>query len=152
MQFDALGVRSLDIFTAALYAKIGAKSSNLPRFVDTLRSAGLITTEGATRAGLHLSLTDEGRAMFPAPEILTLAQLHERWLALLDAGPAKFLKELLGLFPGDIDKSALAQRAGVSPTSSNVGRFLGVLVDYGAARIDGRFVSATRLLFPEGVK
>jgi hypothetical protein len=117
----------------ALLADASPKSSAYTNNLGSLRTAGLVTYPGP---GL-VALTASGRAQ--AHENLdvptTSEGLHRQLYSRLSGPQVRILQALITIFPESIDKSALAEIAGASSTSSaftnNLGslRSLG-LIDY----------------------
>jgi hypothetical protein len=80
----------------------------------------------------------------------TLASLHDAWCAVLTASQAAILLALIAVYPDEIEKGALAEQLGVSPTSGGYFNNLGRLRTLGAVDYPrAGSVAATALLFPE---
>jgi hypothetical protein len=147
--FESVGLEAPRKEPVAVLAGVSHKSSGYTNNLGALRTAGLV----AYPTGGVVALTDAGRELANAPDAPpTLAELHERWLAILDRPKARILQAVIERYPDDIAKADLAEIVEQSAISSgytnNLGRLrlLG-LIDYPAG---GRVV-ATGLLFPEGL-
>ncbi len=131
----------------ALLAEQSPTSSGYTNNLGRLRSDGLITYP----APGHVCLTDDGRSLAEAPAAaLTTAELHDALFARLPARRARILRALIDVYPDDLGKDELAERAEQSPTSSGYTNNLGALrslgfIDY---LTPGR-VSALPVLFLE---
>lgn len=102
-----------------------------------------------------LRLTDAGRRVAPAAEkIRSLAQFHDKWMSLLDAGEARILAALIAVYPESLTRPELGKRSGYTDTSggtfaSNVRK----LIEMRAAEIPAKkSVRASNLLFPKSLR
>lgn len=69
----------------------------------------------------------------------------------MEPGEAKFLRSIIAAHPRKLTRADVAERAGISPTSSNVGRFTKTLVKLGIVEERDGYVHATARLFPAEV-
>jgi hypothetical protein len=129
-RFLALGVTDVKRNLAAGVAKISPSSSGYDKALRELRDQALITYP---TAGV-LQLTTKGRALAPsdgAPP--TSEELIESFVALLDSAPGKVLRSLAAAYPAAIERVDLAERSGISATSSGYDKALRTLRDLGLA-------------------
>lgn len=149
-ELEALGVGQPErIQVAFLAGYTNLSSKGFANAMGASSSAGLIEYPASGR----IALTDAGRAIARSPgRPRTPGELHGRVLGLLGGVHAKVLEPLIEAYPGDLDREALAGRAGYTNLSSKgfanaMGRLrsLGFL-DYPRP---GK-VRATPVLFLEG--
>ncbi len=145
---EQLGIRPTAKASLAALSGVSAKSSGYQNNLGGLRSAGFIEY-----VGTDVQLTDAGRAhAVPTEQLLTLQEVHDRWLGVLDKSKATILRQLLDAHPDDMSKAELAEAIGVSPSSSGYQNNLGALRTLGAITYPtGGRVVASKLLFPEGL-
>lgn len=150
MVLESTGVERTHKSIVAVFAGMSPKSSGYTNNLGYLHNQrGLIHYP----KGGFVSLTEQGRAAATADEtIATLAGLHEAWYRHVTSSQAAILRVLIGIYPNDLAKPDLAQRAGVSSISSGYTNNLGALRSLGVLDYPspGR-VAATELLFPKGV-
>lgn len=129
--FARLGVHSLDRKTLAVWSNTSPTSSDLGRHLARLEEAGLVTYPSSGR----VALTSKGLGAARVAEVPpSAAALQQAWLAKLPTGPRAFLRALLAEHANGVAAVArrtLAQRASYSPTSSDVGRHIATLKDFG---------------------
>jgi hypothetical protein len=144
----AFGVAQPPKETLAAHAGVPHTSGGYRNNLSALRTAGLIDypTPGAA------ALTDAGRAKANAPERApTLRELHQAWLQIVTRPQAVLLELLIDAYPAALDKTVLAQRAGVPASSGGYRNNLSHLrtmraIDYPAAGS----ARAADILFPKG--
>lgn len=147
--FEPLGLFFINKSIVAAYARISPKSSGFANNLGAMRSAGYIDYP----SGGMVCLTELGRSKAaPAESIHRLSQLHEAWVQLLPKPRAAIIEALIEVYPEALDKATLAERAGVSETSSGYANNLGGLRTLGLLEYpQPGHVVATELLFPKGV-
>jgi uncharacterized protein len=144
---EVIGVLAAGKTQLALFAKASPKSSGYANNLGALRTAGLIDYP----APATVALTNEGRAVADASQApQTTAELHTYVRALVGPAKARLLDQLVAVYPETLSKTELAERAGVSPTSSGYANNLGSLrstglIDYPVA---GQVVASPALFFP----
>ncbi len=146
---ESMGIEAPHKTVVAVFAGVSPKSGGYFNNLGALRSAGLIVYPQASA----VALTGAGRQETEQPEApLSLADLHEAWTHRVSSSQAALLREVIAIYPQDIEKGDLAERAGVSATSGGYFNNLGRLRTMGAIAYpqSGRVV-ATNLLFPEGL-
>jgi hypothetical protein len=148
--FEAIGLEIVAKPAVAAFCRVSSTSGGYFNNLGALRSKGLIIYPNSNQA----SLTPEGRVHARLSDPISgLADLHAGWLGVITEPQRKILKELIRIYPHDIDKSELAERVEVSPTSggyfNNLGRLRTLMaIEYptpGKAR-------ASDLLFPDGLR
>lgn len=129
---ETIGTGAGDKTQVALLADQSPTSSSYTNNVGALRTAGLIDYPGPGMVGL----TDAGRAVADPGEVPSSSeQLHEIIYRKLSQPQAAILRALIAVYPDEIAKPELADRAGASATSSSYTNNLGTLrslklVDY----------------------
>jgi hypothetical protein len=112
----------------ALFAEASPKSSGYTNNLGALRGAGLIDypLPGA------VMLTEAGAASADATRApQTVAELHAYVRSLIGPGRSRLLDQLIAVYPNALPKAELAERAGVSATSSGYTNNLGSLRSFG---------------------
>jgi hypothetical protein len=142
---EVIGVTAPDKVQLALFAEASPKSSGYTNNLGALRSAGMIDYPAARL----VSLTPDGRALAdPTAAPSTVEELHAYVRSLVGASRARLLDELIATYPEPLPKAELAERAGVSSSSSGYTNNLGSLrslglIDYPAPG----YVAAQPVLF-----
>ena len=144
-----MGLGVLDKSIVAVFAGVSPTSGGYFNNLGRLRSVGLIEYP----SGGVVALTDEGRdAAAVADTIHDVGELHDAWYRILPKSQTAILRELVAIYPDDIDKGELAERVGVSPTSGGYFNNLGRLRTLGAIDYpSGGRAIATSLMFPDGL-
>ena len=148
LEMEQLGTRPMAKASLAAISGVSPKSSGYQNNLGGLRSAGLVEYVSG-----DVQLTDAGRAQaVPAQQLLSLREVHDRWLGVLDKSKEAILRTVLEAHPAGMSKTDLAEAIGVSPSSSGYQNNLGALRTLGAITYPaaGR-VAASKLLFPEGL-
>lgn len=143
---ETLGLRDVDKSNVAVFADQSPTSSGFGNNLGRLRSLGLLHYP----QGGRVALTPAGRSAAQNGGALTSnADLHRAWFSKLAAPKVRILEQLIRIYPESISKTALAELAGQSPTSSGYGNNLGNLRSLGLIHYpQGGVVAATELLFP----
>lgn len=147
--FETIGMRDVNKSTLAGYIRVSARSSGYTNNLSSLRVAGLIDYPSPG----HACLTDAGRMSTALPEYPpSLSGLHESWLSVFSSPQANILRALIAVWPSDMAKTEIAERVGVSFTSSGFTNNLSRLKVAGVVEYSspGR-ARASQLLFPEGL-
>jgi hypothetical protein len=147
--YESLGLESVHRNATAARAGASPRSSAFTNNVSRLSVLGLLKYP---QRGF-LSLTEDGRnqAQFPDSPI-SLAELQAGWLRIISRPQAALLKVLLDIYPEQITREELANRAGVSFTSSAFTNNVSRLSTLNALTYPERgFVRGSNLLFPEGL-
>lgn len=145
---EGIGVRSVPKVQLALWASVSPKSSGYTNNLGALRSLGLIEYP----TGGRVALTGAGRkAAASTLQLQTVDELHEHVRYLLSPSRWRIVEPLIATYPNAVPKVALAEMAGVSPSSSGYTNNLGALrslglIDYPSPGM----VAATPVLFLEG--
>lgn len=107
----------------AFIAGYSPTSSGYKNLLSALKTKGMVVySTGA------VSLTDEGRAAAePVTASASQEELHSKVLQKLSTPQGRVLQPLLNSYPGDVDREALANDAGYSPTSSGYKNLLSSL-------------------------
>jgi hypothetical protein len=125
---SVVGVAAPSKTQLALFAKASPKSSGYSNNLGALRTAGLIDYP----APGTVALTDEGIVLANAREApQTTAEMHAYVRSLIGPSRARLLDQLIDAYPSALAKGELAERAGVSPTSSGFSNNLGSLRSLG---------------------
>jgi hypothetical protein len=121
-------------------AKYSPKSSTFANYVSSLRVRGYISADG----GL-VAITDAGRAALgktSKPSPIKPSELLESWCDILGGSAARMLRILVEHYPRDLTRSELAERAGMSPTSSTFANYVSLLRTNGLAIVRTGVVKA----------
>lgn len=134
----------------ALWLTVGIKSSGYANNLGKLRTAGLIDYP----TGGHVSLTAAGETAAAQPAITpTTAELHRRISQTVHATKWRLLEVLIDIYPASVTRTELAERAGISPTSSGYANNLGALRTLGLLDYPQQgHVAATDVLFLAGAR
>lgn len=143
-----LGLLPADKTQVALFAGVSPKSSGYRNNLGGLRTDGYIDypSKGTVEP------TPEGEAVAMTDGVpRTTAELHPYVLNLVGGSKAAVLRPLLDVYPEALTKEELAERAGVSASSSGYRNNLGSLrslklIDYPKTGL----VAALPVLFPDG--
>lgn len=142
---ETLGLEVAPKATLAAFAGVKPTSGGFFNNLGRLRAMGLI----GYPAGGQVALTDAGRAAAATPPPATLEDLHDHWLDVVTAPQARILRELINAYPDAVEKDALAERVGVSPTSGGYFNNLGRLRTLGAIEYPAPGTArAADILFP----
>jgi uncharacterized protein len=147
-QLEAIGMAQPSKTQLALFAGASPKSSGYTNNLGALRSAGLIDYLSPGTA----SLTNDGRAIADATAApSTVEEMHAYVRELVGGSRWRILEVLVDVYPEALAKDELAERAGVSASSSGYTNNLGSLrslglIDYPAPG----HAAATPVLFLEG--
>ncbi len=133
----------------AAVAGVSSKSSGYRNDVSRLSSLGLVHYP---RNG-HIAFTDDGRSYAEFPGYIpTLDHLHEAWLKCPAFRPAhrKLLRVIIKMYPGEISREQLADKAGISHASSGFRNDVSRLSSFGLIRYPRHgWVVGSDLLFPD---
>lgn len=145
--FEQLGLHQVAKSNVAVFSDQSPRSSGFANNLGRLRTLKLIDYP----AGGTVALTAAGRAVASASPITSVEELHAAWESKLPRPQWTIVDVLRQAYPDAVDREALAERAGQSPTSSGYANNLGALRSLGLIDYQpGRRVVATALLFPEG--
>jgi hypothetical protein len=125
---EAIGVAAATKTQLALFAEASPKSSGYTNNLGALRTAGLIDYPAPGTAALTAvgrDVADAGRA--PS----TVDELHGYVRQLVGPSRARLLDQLIDAYPDALAKDELAERAGVSASSSGYTNNLGSLRSLG---------------------
>jgi hypothetical protein len=144
---EVIGVASASRTQVALFAKASPKSSGFEKNVSTLRTDGLIDYP----AGGMLALTADGRAQANAPDSpATVEELHAYTRQLVGEAKWNLLGCIINQYPAGIDRSSLAELAGVSDRSSGFEKNISTLRSFGLIDYpEAGYVRAEPILFLE---
>ena len=152
-RFEALGIRGVERFTAAIYSGQSPRSSAYGAHVAELRNKGLLATVPGP-----LSLTDAGRVAAGAVEVrASLAELHDAWVSYLSAGAGRILRYLVKIRStrstgASVSREDLAAAVDMSPRSSAFAAYVASLEKLGLVWYPtAGHVAAGDLLFPGGL-
>lgn len=146
---ELLGIVPAPKTSLAALAGVSSKSSAYTNNLGRLRTIACIDYRNG-----DVVLTDKGRDLGLAPgfvrrPLLTLQDIHQRWLNVVTQPQARILRPLLDAYPKAMTKEHLAQAAEASPTSSAYTNNLGALRTLGAITYPEKgTVAASTLLFP----
>ncbi len=148
--FRALGLNTVSRSNVAVFADTRPTSGGFRNNLSFLRTAGLIDYPQSGR----VTLTSDGVRLAQAPSnIATLEQLHQAWYSKLSGSQAVILKQLIHIYPKQIHKASLADLIEVTATSGGFRNNLSALRSLGLIDYpQSGFVTATSLLFPQGLK
>lgn len=128
---ESIGIEQPSRTQLALWAEVSPTSGGYFNNLGALRTAGLIDYP----SGGTVTLTEAGRDRAPTPAPMSVAEMQDSLCAKVGNSKAAILRALIGIYPRDIARDALAEKIGVSSTSggyfNNLGslRTLGV-IDY----------------------
>jgi len=125
---DSVGIPEAKKTQLALLAEQSPRSSGYTNNLGALRSAGLIDYP---LPGM-VTLTEAGRSVAAVPELPpTTEALQRSALARLPKSQGRILRALIAVYPQELGKAELAERADQSPTSSGYTNNLGALRSLG---------------------
>jgi hypothetical protein len=147
-ELESIGVPAAPKTQLALWAGASPKSSGYTNNLGALRTAGLLhyPSPGVVQ------LTAEGRqAADSTLATPTLDGLHDRVRELLPPSRWRIIEALIDTYPEPIEKPILAERVGVSASSSGYTNNLGALRSLGLIEYpEPRMVAAAPILFLGG--
>lgn len=148
ISLESIGVDVAPRNQVALFAGVSPKSSGYGNNLGAMNTAGLIRYPSRGR----VQITDEGRAYVPeVPELATTAELHTQVRSVISEARWRILEPLIAAYPDSVRREELAERAGVSASSSGYGNNLGALRSLGLLDYPDRgWVIAADVLFLEG--
>ncbi len=145
---EVLNLGALDKTQLALLADASPTSSAFSNNLGTLRTGGYINYPTPGRVGL----TPAGQKIAVVEGVPETSQeLQQQLFARLSGPQVRILRALIDVYPGDVEKATLADKAEASATSSAFSNNLGSLrslglIDYPAPGA----VVAKSVLFLEG--
>lgn len=148
--FAALGQPVLKSHVLAVMSGQSPASSGWDKNVGALRRAGLVEYPSA---GL-VTLTTEGERAISnhARPPMSLDELHDSWVNVLNNPQGRMIRELTQVYPQSMTRAELGERTGQSTSSSGWDKNIGRLRTLGVVSYpDKDHVVATDLLFPEGL-
>lgn len=116
------------------------KSSTFANYVSSLRVRGYVNVDASS-----VAITDAGRKVLGKdgrPNPITRAQLLDAWCEILGGRQAQMLRILVEQHPRDLTRSELAERSGLSPTSSTFANYVSELKTNGLALVRSGVVKA----------
>lgn len=116
------------------------KSSTFANYVSSLRVRGFVSVDSGLVSITEAGTAALGRTSKAAP--ITREQLVESWCRMLGGRQAQMLRILVEQYPRDLTRSELAERAGLSPTSSTFANYVSELKTNGLAIVKGGVVKA----------
>jgi hypothetical protein len=102
-------------------------------------------------AGVNITLTEAGETEAEVPDIQSRADIHEMWLNRLSGNEREFLRLLISQYPQSVTKERLGEAIGKNHTAGPIRGSFNALVEKGLAVSDGDELTASSLLFPEGL-
>jgi len=141
-----IGVPSPSKSQLALVAGVRPTSGGYFNNLSRLRSSGLIDYPAPATA----ALTEAGDRIAVADSIQTNEELHDMVRGLVSGPQWSILEKLIEIYPDQIEKEALAEQIGVSPTSGGYFNNLSKLRTLGLIDYPTRgSAAATSILFME---
>lgn len=130
-------------------AGISKNSSTRDVEIGRLSRVGLVEVMGEGR----IRLTAAGRDLADTTAIpSTRAELWRQFEERMPPSAQRMFRELLAIYPDDIARADLGERAGISPTASTRDVELGRMANLGVVETSGKArVRASAVLFPEGM-
>ena len=147
---EDLGVTPVDKPTAAALVGYHPNAKSYANALGALRSAGKIDYPN----GGQVALTDDGRAIAESQlSIHSLDELHNIWFDRLGNIAKRILEPVIEAYPGSVEATAVAERAGYHPNAKSFANMRGRLRTLGLIEYPrpGE-LSATKTLFPEGLR
>lgn len=126
--FKKIGVDSVERPLLAMFAQVSSKSSSYSKALARLLNDDLI--EYPQPGYVSITVAGARRATAQSP-IETNEQLHAELCHRLPSGQSKIIAALTTMARSTITRDALADRAGLSPTSSQYGKDLAALRSMG---------------------
>lgn len=132
----------------ALWIRVGIKSSGYANNLGKLRTAGLIDYP----SGGRVALTAAGETTAAQPVVTpTTDELQRRISQAVNGTKWRLLEVLIDIYPDSLSRTELAERAGISSTSSGYANNLGALRTLGLLDYPQQgSVAATEVLFLSG--
>ncbi|MGB8403099.1 MAG: helicase HerA-like domain-containing protein [Mycobacterium sp.] len=132
----------------ALWVRVGIKSSGFANNLGKLRTAGLIDYP----TGGRVSLTADGQSAAGQSVITpTTDELQRRISQAINGTKWRLLEVLIDVYPDSLSRTELAERAGISSTSSGYANNLGAMRTLGLLDYPQQgHVAATDVLFLAG--
>lgn len=125
---DQVGISKPDKTQVALFAALSPTAGHTGNMLGGLRTAGLIEYP----ANGFVQLTEAGRALAdPGTVPQTAEEMQGHLLGRVATAQRKLLEVLIAEYPNPMDKSACAERAGLSPTAGHTGNMFGGLRSMG---------------------
>ncbi|NQV08912.1 DUF87 domain-containing protein [Candidatus Woesearchaeota archaeon] len=130
----------------ALLTGYSVKGGGFQNYLSKLKTMGLITYSGDV-----LYITEEG--VNQAGEVEELSTdpniILNMWLSKLKTGPAKILKVVFDVHPGEISKEEIAVQTNYSPGGGGFNNYISYLRSNNLIVTNGDMVKASNELFPE---
>ncbi|WP_071289335.1 ATP-binding protein [Mycolicibacterium llatzerense] len=147
-ELASFGIDAPNRAQLALWVGVGIRSSGFANNLGKLRTAGLIDYP----SGGRVALTDAGQNSAAHPTITpTTEELHRRINEAVRESKWRILKALIDAYPSALSRTELAERAGISPSSSGYANNLGALRTLGLLGYPHKgHVAATDVLFLHG--
>lgn len=143
-RLHALGVDQPSKEQVAAWAGYSPGGGAFNNPLGNLRSRGLVTKPG-------FALTPEGHAVIGTPDPMTQGELHAQVLGMLPGPHVRILRILLGMYPNEVTKAALADAAGYEVNGGAFANPLGRLRTMGLVQYPRQgVVKAASILFVEG--
>lgn len=147
LAFEVLGLAEVPRPVVAAHARVRHTTGTFKNNISRLSVSGLID-----KRGQNLVLTDAGRALANVPTVpLTLDAFHEAWRSLLTGPQAAMLDQIIAAYPAGIEREEIAASLDVKATTGTFKNNVSKLNVLGLIAKEGSALTATALLFPEGL-
>lgn len=150
--FEAVGMVQPRRDNVAILSGYSPTSSGVPKAYSAMHGEGWVDYPDRST----ICLTDAGRGLAARPaKPPTRYELQKAWLSstILSPQHRSMLQLLIDIYPASIERDALAEQTGYSPTSSGVPKAVSKLTSLGLAEyVTPGVVKATKLIFPEGLR
>jgi DNA-binding PadR family transcriptional regulator len=142
---QSVGIREAARTQVATMADLAPRAGTFGTYLSRLKSAGLINYTGPKG---WVSLTDAGRREAdPQSAPQTTEELHRQVFAKLGGGMERILRELIAVYPQDLDKWELAKRTTLTANAGTFGTYLSRLRSLGFIDVERTTVRANPVLF-----
>lgn len=148
--FEAIGHHQVARPTVAALCNVRPSSSGYDKNLSTLRTLGMIEYPN----GGFIRLTDIGRTRSSATiDLSDIAAVRDAWCRVVSGPQADIVRVVTHLYPNDISREELADKIGISVSSSGYDKNLSTLRSLGAIDYPTRGrVRAADLIFPEALR
>lgn len=141
---ESMGINPAPRETLAAVSGVSPTSGSYDQNLAALRRDNFIEYQ----PGSTVRLTNLGQEAALDPEATDGKRVHEHWLEIVKGPQRRILEALIAAHPGTLDKTRLAERVEVSPTSGSYDQNLAYLRRIRAIDYAGGQVHLTRYVMP----